>query len=470
MAIINVNGISGINSITAQSGSLNFYTAAGNTLSIGASVSGNITGNVTGNINSSGVSTFNNVVVGGANTTLIVNGNARITGILTVGSGTITINPATDSISGVTTAGITTVYTNSINGGQLGGSRNIIINGSMVVNQRGFTGVAGTSTSLSYGVDRFILEHSQDGVVSAGQTTLTSTTGGDAYADGFQNAHILRVTTADASLGAAQYLTIAQTIEGYNAQGIKKGTANAQPVTLSFWCRSTTTGTYIIDLTDHTNLRQVSQAYTINAANTWEKKVLTYPADTSASGVLANDNSKVMSVNWFLAAGSSLTSGTLNTSWAASTNANRAVGQTNLLATAGNNFWLTGVQLEVGDRATEFERRSYGQELHLCERYYQIKEYNGGTVNMYPGSTNGYFTIPLSPLMRTAPSVITYDTAYQSSGFIFYNGSSTAVTYGNNQPPTIGAVSSVASRTSGNFSAGEVCGHTYVRIRASAEL
>ena len=167
------------------------------------------------------------------------------------------------------------------------GRKNIIINGSMVVNQRGFTGAAGTTVS-SYVTDRFAVAPSHDGVVSSGQTTMNSTVGGNAYADGFQNALILRVTTADSSLSAGQYQVIQQKVEGYNLQGIKKGTVNAQPVTLSFWCRSTTTGTYVVGLYDNDNARAVSQAYTINAANTWEKKVLTFPAD--ATGVFDNDN------------------------------------------------------------------------------------------------------------------------------------------------------------------------------------
>jgi hypothetical protein len=355
-------------------------------------LTGNLTGNVTGTVNSSGVSTV---------TTL----NAT-------------------NITGVSTAGITTVYTSSFNGGQLGGARNIIINGSMVVNQRGWTGAAGNTTNGSYVTDRFAINGSHDGAISVGQTTLTSTTGGNAYADGFQSALFFNVTTADASLSASQFQQINQFIEGYNVQGIKKGTANAHPVTLSFWCRSTTTGTYIAELGDYLNSRQVSQAYTINEANTWEKKTLTFPAD--ASGVLNNSNARILDVKWWLAAGSTYSGGTLNTSWAAVTAANMAAGQTNLLASAGNNFWLTGVQLEVGSVATEFERRSYGQELALCQRYYE-KSYD---VDVSPGTntTSGapYLTgstdggnnqgIPIffKVTKRASPTM----TAYRTSGTV----------------------------------------------------
>jgi len=254
--------------------------------------------------------------------------------------------------------------------------------------------------------------------VSAGQTTMNSTVGGNAYADGFNSALHYRVTTADASLAAGQYAVIAQAIEGFNLQGFKKGTANAQQFTLSFWVRSSLTGTYIAEFYDNDNTRQVSKSYTIDTANTWEKKTLTYPADTT--GVFDNDNELSLSLNWWLAAGSSLASGTLNTSWASATQANRAVGQVNFLATAGNNFFLTGVQLEVGPTATEFERRSFGDELRLCQRYFEksypqstaVATANGANVYVYPAASiiNGhwYLTLPFKVTKRAIPTVTTY--------------------------------------------------------------
>jgi len=278
----------------------------------------------------------------------------------------------------------------------------------MVVNQRGFTGSSGATANFAYTVDRFVISHIQDGAVSAGQTTMNSTVGGNAYADGFNSALHYRVTTADASLAAGQYAVISQLIEGFNLQGFKKGTANAQQFTLSFWVRSSLTGTYIVELFDNDNSRQVSQAYTINAANTWEKKTLTFPADTT--GVFDNDNALSLYVQWFLAAGSTFSGGTLNTSWASNTNANRAAGQGNLLATAGNDFFLTGVQLEVGPTATEFERRSFGQELALCQRYYfrfnnmtDGDDYGSG---FNTGTSECRPTCVFPVTMRTAPSSV----------------------------------------------------------------
>jgi len=468
MAVVNVNGISGINSITAQSNALDFYNSAGNTLSIGANLTGNVTGNATGlsgtpnitvnQINASGVitatsfsgsganltgiaattdvrtnslvvsgvSTLGNTVVGGGTTQLVVTGNARITGILTIGTGSITLDGSNNQLKVGTGVTITTngiVGVTSINSGQLGGSRNVIINGAMVVNQRGFTGSSGATASLAYTTDRFRIDHSHDGAVSAGQTTMNSTVGGNAYADGFNSALHYRVTTADASLAAGQYAIIQQLIEGFNLQGFKKGTANAQQFTLSFWVRSSLTGTYIAELYDVDNTRQVSKSYTIDTANTWEKKTLTYPADTT--GVFDNDNGLSLGLNWWLAAGSTYSGGTLNTSWATITNANRTVGQVNFLATAGNNFFLTGVQLEVGPTATEFERRSFGDELRLCQRYF-CKSSNpdvvavagasyttagmflSGTANAYSANNVYAPTIEFPVTMRTTPSTITF--------------------------------------------------------------
>jgi len=379
--------------------------------------SGALTGNVTGNINSSGVSTLGNTVVGGGTTQLVVTGDARITGILTIGTGSITLDGSNNQLKvgtgvTITTGGITGIT--SINSGQLGGSRNVIINGAMVVNQRGFTGSSGATTNGAYTTDRFYIEHSQDGAVSAGQTTMNSTVGGNAYADGFQSALHYRVTTADASLAAGQYALIRQKIEGFNVQGFKKGTANAQQFTLSFWVRSSLTGTYIAELEDFDNTRYVAKSYTIDTANTWEKKTLTYPADTT--GVFDNDNGTSLGVSWWLAAGSTFTSGTLGTTWH-TTLANRAVGQVNFLATAGNNFFLTGVQLEVGPTATEFERRSFGDELRLCQRYYQVSATAFAGRSSLAGANFVESASSFKVDMRTAPTCTVYNcTVYNFSG------------------------------------------------------
>jgi hypothetical protein len=197
---------------------------------------------------------------------------------------------------------------------------------------------------------------------------------------GFRNSLKMLCTTADASPAAADFLSIRQHIEGQNLQQIAKGTSSAKQLTVSFWVKSNVTGTYIAELFDNDNTRQVSAAYTISASATWEKKTITFPADTT--GAFDNDNGDSLRVNFFLGVGSNRTSGTLNTSWASVTEANRAVGQTNL-ASAISNYWqVTGVQLEVGDTATPFEFLPAQTELALCQRYY---------TNLYPYGAVGSF-------------------------------------------------------------------------------
>jgi hypothetical protein len=164
-------------------------------------------------------------------------------------------------------------------------------------------------------------------------------------------------------------------LEGQDLQRIAKGTASSQQLTLSFWVKSNVTGIYITRLYDSDNGRSVSAAYTINVSGTWERKVVTFPADTI--GVLNNDNDASLDVLWGLAAGSAYTSGSLATSWTTYSDSIIYAGQTNLAA-ATNNYWqITGVQLEIGPVATSFEFKSYGKELAECQRYYLSSESSG---------------------------------------------------------------------------------------------
>jgi hypothetical protein len=214
-------------------------------------------------------------------------------------------------------------------------------------------------------------------------------------------------TTADSSLAASDFNLFVQRIEGQNLQSIKKGTSAAESLTLSFWVKSSNTGTYICEFRDFDNTRQISKSYTINAANTWEKKTITVPPDTT--GQFDNDNALSLQLLFWLAAGTDFTSGTLNDSaWASSVNANRAVGQLNLANLSGNYWAVTGIQLETGTVATPFEMRNIGQELALCQRYYyRISGVNGRiAVGANQSTTGATAVIQLPVPMRTPPTAL----------------------------------------------------------------
>jgi hypothetical protein len=244
--------------------------------------------------------------------------------------------------------------------------RNLIINGDMQIAQRG-TSVASITTGDYRTVDRWYFAPSSLG-------TWTMSVENDApTGSGFRKSAKVLCTTADASPASSDELTFHQRIEGQNLQQVKKGTAAAEQLTLSFWVKANVTGTYIAELYDADNTRQVSKSYTINASGTWEYKTITFAADTT--GAFDNDNALSLYVLWWLSGGGAYTSGTLNTSWNSVTSANRAVGQVNL-ASATNNYWqITGVQLEVGDTATPFEFKSVEDELLECQRYFEWTEF-----------------------------------------------------------------------------------------------
>lgn len=256
----------------------------------------------------------------------------------------------------LTQASASTIYQGSPN-------RNIIINGKMEVAQRG-TSTASITSAGYYTVDRWYLELGSLGTWTQSQENDAPT------GSGFRKSLKMLCTTADASPAAGDYNIFVQRIEGQNLQQILKGTSSAKQLSLSFWVKSNATGTYIVELWDASNTRNVSKSYTISASATWEYKTLTFPADTT--GAFNNDNARSLDVNFWLGAGSTFTSGTLNTSWASNTNANRAVGQTNVAAATNNYIQFTGVQLEVGPASTPFEHRpTWTTELQMCQRYYE---------------------------------------------------------------------------------------------------
>jgi hypothetical protein len=270
---------------------------------------------------------------------------------------------------------------------ELVNNRNLIINGAMQVAQRN-TSVTGITTEAYRTADRWLLD-----VSSAGTWTMNVESSAPTGTE-FRNSANLICTTADSSLSGLDRVEFQQRLEGQNLQGIKKGTVNAESLTVSFWVKSSNTGTYICELSDNDNSRQISKSYTINTANTWEKKTITVPPDTT--GQFNNDNGNSLVLFFWLAAGPDFTSGTLNSSaWASDTTANRVVGQLNLANAVGNYFAFTGVQLERGSTATPYEWRNYGQELAMCQRYY---------FNINGGDSGGFTTIGIGGATSTTNS------------------------------------------------------------------
>ena len=242
------------------------------------------------------------------------------------------------------------------------GRRNLLINGAMNVAQRGTSFTAPSDASVI--CDRWALNHSNDAVVDWSQST-------DAP-DGFRYSMKADVTTADTDLGASQYsIMYYKGTEVQDVEHLLYGTSGAKRLTLSFWVKSSKTGTYTAELAFWNGSAQVehSKAYTINATNTWEKKELTFDANTTDSfGNAANGQGLI--IYFWLAAGTTWQGSPRSSTWDASSN-NRATGNVNFLDNTSNDWYITGVQLEVGSVATEFEHRSYGEELALCQRYFE---------------------------------------------------------------------------------------------------
>ena len=330
-------------------------------------------------------------------------------------------------------------------------NRRLTINGAMTVSQRGTSEASVTSSQYADAPDRFKVEMNTAGTWTVSQSTTAPA--------GFSNSYKFDCTTADGSLGAGDYIHLSHYFEGQNLQHLQKGSSGAQKVTLSFHVRSAKTGTYIVEFFDQDNNRSISKSYTIDAANTWEKKTITIDGDTS--GVLDNDNGASFGIFFFLAAGSNFSSGTLNTSWGSRTLANIAVGQVNLADSTSNDWYLTGVQLEVGDSATPFEHRSYGDELARCQRYCVDLTPTSATAQPYlPQTAVGasatvaisQFAFPVT--MRAVPTVTLSGTA---GDYFLYDGTTyTATAFSaNGICPTGGGVNFTVSS---GLSAGKAYG------------
>ena len=300
--------------------------------------------------------------------------------------------------SNVTINGVTPASTNSL------GLRNLIINGAMQVAQRGTShSLAHDGTTGAYTTDRFVVAMS-----GADQWDCTVTQSSTAP-DGYANSLLVTTGTAETTIDADEYMSVQYKVEAQDLQHIASGTAAAKAMTLSFWVRSSQTGTFAFAIYKGDNTgRGISATYTISSANTWEYKTIAIPGDTSGGGI-ANDNGNGWNMYWLLAAGSNFTS-TDSTSWINYVSTGLAYGHTqNGVVTNGGATWqITGVQLEVGQVATPFEHRSYGDELRRCQRYYQIST---RSIGAWTGSSRFRILEHFGTPMRAAPTTTLLDTA-----------------------------------------------------------
>mgnify|MGYP001318099143 CR=1 FL=1 len=279
--------------------------------------------------------------------------------------------------------------------GQIGGRRNIIINGAMKIAQRA-TSASSITTTGYHTVDRFKPNINTMGTYTISQSTTAPTD--------FTTSLKIDCTTADASPASGDSLTIQHRIEGQNLQHLNFGSSSSEPITLSFHVRSNKTGTFVVSAYLADTGKQWGKTYTINSANTWEKKTIIWESSTN-SATINDDNGDGLILTWYLGVGSGRTSGSAQTDWTTYATVDEAVGQTvNIADSTSNEFYLTGVQLEVGNQSTPFEHRSFGEELALCQRYFAKED--GSTMRNFTGGTIAV-SIPhfWKTTMRTAPTL-----------------------------------------------------------------
>jgi len=307
--------------------------------------------------------------------------------------------------NGVTKAKVTANGLQDANGNSLrGGSyRNLIINGDMQIAQRGTSSAGNTGNGYTT-VDRFY-----NWITGAGTWTMSQDSDAPT-GQGFSNSFKMACTTANASLGSTGRFAILQIIEGQNLQNLKWGTANAESITLSFWIKSNKTGTYTLGLNQTNSVPatwHIAKTFTIDSADTWEKKTLTISENASTD--IRNSNEWGLRVLIYCAGGSNFTSGTLATSWEAQVSANAiSSSNVNLADSTSNYINITGLQLEVGSGASDFEFLPYDVQLQRCQRYYF--QYAGDTGTRFStgyvyASTLSWHVVYPPVTMRSGPTL-----------------------------------------------------------------
>jgi hypothetical protein len=299
--------------------------------------------------------------------------------------------------------------------------RNKIINGAMEIDQRN----AGSAVTISdqYTLDRWSAYENTDGTFTVQRSTDAPT--------GFVNSLLASITSADSSLSTnQQIIPCRQWLEGTIIRDLAWGTANAKPITVSFWVKSSITGTYGFTISNDAGDRVYGQTYTISTANTWEYKTATIPGPTGGTWPTTTGRGAI--ITWSLGAGSSPTIAS-NGSWitpASATATYAVVGQTNVVATNGASWYITGVQLETGSVATPFELRPFGMELQLCQRYCYVQRGVAGDrlgFGFCGTATLFNLVVPLPVTMRTAPTLVSCSAVQVNDNQQGYNSSAIAI-------------------------------------------
>ena len=289
-----------------------------------------------------------------------------------------------------------------------GGGINVIINGAMMVAQRQ---TSSSNVGNQYVLDRFAVYKQNTGsTYTCSQNSVTDLAG-------FNNSLKMDCTTADTSLASNEEVYISYKAEGQDLQRFQKGHATALGFTLSFYVKTNKTGVYTVSMFDRDNTRKVNGSYTVADAN-WNRYTINFPADTT--GKFDDDNASSLEIFFKLVAGSDTNTGTLKTTWGASTDAGSATGQVNFADNTSNDWEITGIQLQTKDKATDFEHEDYGTTLSKCQRYYYKEAYTSGSFTRGPHATqyetNHKFTHIFHPTtMRAAPtSTVSYSGGSQN--------------------------------------------------------
>jgi hypothetical protein len=436
------------------SGVMRLYTGSAWVAAYVSGVASSIAVTPAGNIASTNVQTALQELDSEKQPTLVSGTNIKtVNGTTLLGSGNVDTTPAAGSITTAMLANNSVTSAKMANGGAEFGMRNRIINGAMGIDQR--NAGASVTPNNSYTLDRWISNTTQLSKFSVQQNAGSVTP-----PTGFSN-YLGMTSTSAYSVLSTDFIMQSQYIEGYNVADLEWGTANAQTVTLSFWVRSSLTGTFGGSLQNSAVDRSYPFSYTINSANTWEYKNITIAGDTS--GTWLTTNGRGITVRLGLGVGSTF-SGAAG-AWASATYYS-ATGATSVVGTNGATFYITGVQLEKGSQATPFDYRPYGTELALCQRYFQVCAFSGVAYNTGEMGISSQFKVT----MRAQPSMST----------ALYNGDSYTGTINNIVRVGVGNITvgsaSYNAPSSGNNIGNMICtgltagGIYFGSFQAAAEL